>query len=692
MSAPFVIVERLRHAGIDEAAIIDDVFDGPAFIDIQHRLDSFREEVEDDPIAFEELRGKYGVNSMADVSIDIARLLYRDLNILGIPLRTYVATLLSDYLIRLEMVNRVKSHLRELGIRVTCYGKIDDVDRLPPDSVRLVLLDYSLSPDAEEPSAASEWCAEQLSKRKERRPFLVLISDRPDAEAHKRSFREKTNQLGGTFAFIRKQEAQESGVLYLHIAAWGLGHPAHVHIQAFVEAVIDSMDETVGRFRATLRGLTVQDYSFIQRIGLKDDGHPLGDYILEVLTGLLSHQFRGNREIQAPRRAVDGLYFDHHLASMTQPSTELAFMYRLAVTDPVSGDIGPHPHVVRDGISNVSQNAVATRAYHIWESEGRPPYRDREHWDKAEREAQVAEVLSSLPLLALGDIFTKGAYDFIWMVVNAACDLLFSPRSGGRDARPEQPIYLIQGVLADLRTSGDVGGKEVTELFQFEGKPYRILWDVRYVRSVPLREFMSEMTRTGYQRTARLALPYALKIQREWTAHLDRVGLPSPPPTFDEADVSVYALDRTDQWVRLAGPIRGGAVLVRRKVKERYEELCVLTTEGEAVVYSQIDNVIRHGEEYIAELRLQARPHWDVKAQKRAQICEQLRRLREDLSWRLNLLEVPRTISSTDPAWIVRNVVALYFEAGRQRNFDKHAVLVVDVTRPSGPNEAEAAQ
>src|SRR5437867_1399353 len=114
-------------------------------------------------------------------------------------------------------------------------------------------------------------------------------------------------------------------------------------------------------------------------------------------------------------------------------------MYRLARSDPVLGDIGPHPHQMAqegEGASpdgaEISHERIAATARRIWESEGRPPDREAEHWHKAEQRLKA----TTLPLLNLGDIFTNDASSPLLMVVNAACDLLFSPRSPDRQGRP----------------------------------------------------------------------------------------------------------------------------------------------------------------------------------------------------------------------------------------------------------------
>ena len=683
MNAPAEVVDRLRRAGITEAAIIDDVFDGPANVDIRTRSLAFLEDVEDDDDASAELRENYGIAPGDQLTIEVARKLWADREHLRPALRRHIDLLFADYRQRKKDLRQIEAHLKELGINVKCYGDAGrDPTRLPPESTRFILLDYSLTPDEGPRYEASEWCSKQLCAR-QNRPFLVLISDQPAAEVHKDRFRKTTEQLGGTFAFVRKQQAVRSDIFYLQIATWVLGHPAHKHLQAFVQAVINSMDETVEHFRNALRELTMQDYSFIQRITLEEEGQPLGEYMLEFLTGLLSHTFRANPQIQQTRQELDRLAFDHHVASDTQPSAELAKMYRAALTDPVFEDVGLHPHDSSQVVP--THEEIAACAYEIWEAEGRPPDRADECWFRAKD-----RLSSSLPLLSLGDIFIKDAQSSLWMVVNAACDLLFSPRSRSRQPRREQPIYLIRGAFVDLHDTADVGNNEVTELFAFEEKAYRILWDYHYVRSISLQDFTTQVTAKGYHRKARLALPYALKVQRAWTAHLDRIGLPSPPPMFDEADVSIYAQKSENEWVRIGDPVQGGAILVSRKVSGGYEELCVLTMNGENAVYEGLGSAINLVRDRLAELEGQVgslpeaeKRHLRAKIQRTKAIHQKMIETQQDASWRLRLLENPKAISSKGPAWAVERMLAMYFEAGAQRAFDKQAQLVVDITRPA---------
>jgi hypothetical protein len=327
---------------------------------------------------------------------------------------------------------------------------------------------------------------------------------------------------------------------------------------------------------------------------------------------------------------------------------------------------------------------IEERAYQLWEEEGRPFNRADEFWKRAKE-----QLSSPLPLLSLGDIFIKDSQHSLWMVLNPACDLAFSPRSKGRQPDRNQPIYLIGGALVDLRENPNAGNNEVTELFVFEERAYRILWDYRYVRSISLHEFIAQLTGKGYRRRARLALPYALRIQRAWTAHLDRIGLPSPPPMFEEADIVVYGQKSENEWLQMAEPVQGGAILVSRKISGSYEQLCVLTIPGEQAVYEGLGRAINLQSDRLDELEKEAaqvteseKKHLPAKIQRVKAIREKMLAAQQDVTWRLKTLENPKAISSKGPAWAIDRLVAIYFEAGAQRAFDKQAQLVIDVIGP----------
>lgn len=660
------IIKRLSDAGIRQVAVIDDVFDGPKEIDVLGELAGFFPAVEraDDEEALCILRERFKVEAASDVTVATAQSLWEDFANLHPILKDNAERLLGEFLRRKRDLDLVCTHLKTLGLEVFPFGDPQgDPMRLPPDSVPLVFLDYSLTPGEGKISDASEWCARQLCERGEKRPFLVLISDHPDAPSQECKFREDTQRLSGTFAFVAKDVAKNEGAFCLHLATWGVGHPARRRIQEFVDSVTLSMDETIGAFTDALRDLTVQDYSVIQRICLEEDGQPLGEYMLGLFTGLLSHEFQKNSQIQDSRKALDQLVFETVLVSSTAPRPQLARMYRMALTEPVVGDVGPHPHEkpVSEILYSSAENAVDVVA------------------DKTDSQTLP-------PLLSLGDMFIKSADDPLLMVINAACDLSFSPTSKGRKADLEQPIFLIPGEMAPLRNAHSIAGREVTELFEHEEAAYRILWDYRHVRAIPLRDFGKDIIDQDYHRVARLALPYALKIQRRWTSHLDRVGLPAPPPMFEEADVHVWTRNVKDSWQNIR-TVNRGALLFRRRTSDGYEDLALLTLNGEADVHGAFIEASEIAEQRVkqwGEELEKAPPDQQDGRRKRIKgfqtACDQFRDFSEDTSLRLRLMESPIRLDTHDHVWIESNFFAAYFSAGAKPSFIRDAQFVIDIS------------
>lgn len=662
------IIERLREDGIREVAVIDDVFDGPTETDLGPALNSFYPAFERaaDNEAINYLQETFGVYSTSDVSISTAQALWDKFRDLPPSVQPFAEELLGEFLRRRKDVETICEHLISLNLDVKTMGDPGrDPDKLP-QSAQLVFLDYSLTPGRGTTSEASEWCAMELSKRDEKRPFLVLFSDNQDAPAQETRFRRDNQKLGGTFAFVTKEAAKNVDTLCLYLATWGVGNPARRSIQKFVDAVTLSMDATIHVFNEALRELTVQDYSVIQRICLSEDGQPLGEYMLDLFTGLLSHNFQKTSQIQDARKALDELVFGKIIVSSTPPSTQLARIYRMALTQPVVGDVTPHPHTL------VNSESVGQRGHVV---------------EVAVAGEDVAQALP--PLLGLGDMFLKNAAETVLLVVNAACDLSFSPLSKNRQVDLDQPIYLVPGKMVSLRDNRSLAGKEVTEIFEHDDGVYKIIWDYQHAKTVRLQDFRSMITKDGYHRVARLALPYALKIQRSWTAHLDRVGLPTPPAMSEEVDVDVWARNAFNRWERIS-QIPRGALLVRHRRSTGYENFVLLTFTGEAHLHEAVVKSTTMAEQRIkkteddleaipAELRQQRAKKLTDKLKAFRTAHEQLCLLQQNTSLRLSLMESPRKVDPVDCTWIKSSYFAMYFNAGSEEVFIQDAQLVMNV-------------
>jgi hypothetical protein len=185
-----------------------------------------------------------------------------------------------------------------------------------------------------------------------------------------------------------------------------------------------------------------------------------------------------------------------------------------------------------------------------------------------------------VPRLVLGDVFAKASDECVYVVLNAGCDLQFSPINPDRHADPKLPIYLMPGRLEPLgRSTSDPVAKR-TELFEWGGATYRILWDAGHVFSVNLEEVQKWCEGKGYHRVARIGSVYALAMQQLWTSSLGRVGLMVTPPLTESADFQIYRRNGVARLEAYGARVKGQVILGTRRLNNADVDWFCLTTEG----------------------------------------------------------------------------------------------------------------
>ena len=146
-----------------------------------------------------------------------------------------------------------------------------------------------------------------------------------------------------------------------------------------------------------------------------------------------------------------------------------------------------------------------------------------------------------MPLYQLGDLLIADKHKPAFLILNAGCDLQFSP--GTRDCDPQRTILLVPGRFEPLHERAKVEHEDNvkrTELFELGEERFRIIWNHTHVRGMPCYQVRPEHEPNGYTRNWRLKLPYALEIQQHFASQLTRVGVPTPTPLFRERPVEVY--------------------------------------------------------------------------------------------------------------------------------------------------------
>ena len=124
--------------------------------------------------------------------------------------------------------------------------------------------------------------------------------------------------------------------------------------------------------------------------------------------------------------------------------------------------------------------------------------------------------------LRLGDLYVQGTQNAL-LVINADCDLVHSSQSPSRQFRPDMSILLLPGCLTPVDESPKQGFK-VTQLFGLDGQAYKIVWRHERLITKKYGEVVKWLTCEGFVKKARLTAAHALEIQHHFAASLTRVG------------------------------------------------------------------------------------------------------------------------------------------------------------------------
>lgn len=531
------LVERLRLAEITKVAIIDDAYDVPTKDTLYSgEIEDFWSTVERDQEMLEELQSiKSDISDFEDIDDDVIKNLWntrRKLKKLYEPCNNLL------FANRLQMwsdVDTIGQHLRDLGLEPITIGSVDDYSE---NDIKLIFLDYVLNPmtHGDKGELATGKAKEIYDKFEEdaKKPFIILMSDKPDATIQQETFRKKSGLLKGLFGFIPKADLSNQEKLYVYLETWAEDMPARHNIQRFVEALEKSVSDASKTFIDKMRDLSFEDYANIQWLSLQQDGQPLGDYMLWLYKSYLAYLVHNNEKVLWEQKELDKLSFGKFYPSQNPPSRQLAEIYRFALTEPGIGEIESHPRS-----------------------------------EPSEKE----------PLLQLGDIFIKKNTREVLMVISPACDLMFAPDTN-RIFPQELSIFLIPGNLQVIEKNPEPNLIR-TELFNFDNQSFRIVWDNKGVISKKYQEIWPWFETKEYSRVARLREQFALEIQRAFAANLTRIGSPVKPPFWRTADIEVYCQDEDRTFQMIEKPIQGGAFIFNHKVgtSNRYQDSFSLSLE-----------------------------------------------------------------------------------------------------------------
>lgn len=521
-----MIVDQLKTLfqkhGIGQVAIIDDAYlEHPTVADLR-AVDGLTTlwagiEASDETLEFLKARG---ISLVAPEDIDEVRL-KRLYELRG--QHPGVHAVLSQFdeiqTHKREQLDALKALLAELGLIPL---ELAPLTPLNPDILPdLIFLDYYLDPAGLESSLpVAQSIGENLQNTFVQRPkpYVVLMSNVSDIKPENRSlFRDTAKIMGGMFHFIPKADLQDRNTLVLKLALMVRSIEEGRKIQQFMERYDGAIHEIAAAFQKKIRGLSIEDYAYIQKMSLQGEGQPLGDYVLWLFGMYFSHLLeRSNPE---GRKVIDAMVFSHIPAALATPSPDFVGLYQNVVSESVD-DLGTHPRLPESELARLGDNA--------------PP---DPHF---------------------GDLFFRDD-GTVQMIATAECDLMYAPEpESGRPFVPDQPVVLIPGKLE--QHSAPVSDETpCTEFVEIEGKNHRISWKVKKFRTIPAGELRT-LKQSGFQRRRRLRMPFCHEVQQTLTRDIERIGVPVSPPMVRSAGLDVYFRAAEAGYRRVPGPKDGVTV------------------------------------------------------------------------------------------------------------------------------------
>lgn len=537
------ITRKLREKGIKALALVDDAYDpfNPKEVAdqqvetfwsaLQNRRDPAHEQVSREFAEFSE-SADVRVETPEDIDADVLRQLW-DSRATYPALRPHLDDLFSTKLGKRRQVDRISALLNDVctdeGERVvevrTLASDGDVIEKL--EGSKLVFLDYHMGADdnpgaREEAITRAKEITEQIYKRyaPDELPLVILMSSSESVKKEQDQFRRDTKWLNGLFYCVTKQDLEDAGKIGINLGTWLERLEEGKKIQQFVNTVETSLRSAVDGFVESMSNLSLEDYACVQSFSLKPDGQPLGEYMLWLFNSYLGRlAFESDVNVNEQQEVMDRIEFDRIPLNQLMPSPELIEMYDSAVFNKHVGDISRHPSLAESDGTTAPGAACA--------------------------------VGPLMPYLRLGLLFVNGDQREVMMVINADCDLAYTP-DGSR--QPIPVVSLIGGELHEIKNSTDVLKEPKTEFFKVNDRTFHIQWHLKKTVFFDFAKVLSGLESAGYKPYALMRAPYALEVQRAYSTHFARIGLPVAPPMTHEVQIEIFRRDNDGKPVTLLEP------------------------------------------------------------------------------------------------------------------------------------------
>ncbi len=578
-------------------AIIDDVYAGPTVDAVKNGLAWFCAEVGAD-------------ESLVQVLTDLTRVNFADANNVtdaGIVALYNGRDQLPDIAGKLEelflefdqrriQVATIEQNLKAHGFddaNIKTFQSKQDLFAGEP--FQLVFLDLLLA----EGEAESQAIAKEIYEKF--KAFILLMSNSPIVNPQQvERFRRETRLLAGFFGFRAKSDLCDEDNFRMQIETLpkdpAACHAVHNFVMALEKALGGPIDEppmnepAVGvdpppsilpQFMHTLRALGLHDYALLCELTLRNEGHPLGDYMMRLLGAHLLAQLLSHPGVKSAVSALDKLRFTEFLPFVDDRSPSFHRMYADATTEAVTGPWGPHPwSMAPEPVTEETAAAELAADQPSEMDQTAAPQLESTADTNAQDGSELLELLgmqddkNELPYMHLGDLLVKDATSLVFAVLSASCDLQFVPTyiHKNRERLRDDTVLLVPGRFRTVDTPQVKGTQTTAGLIEWNGTPYCIDWFDGKLVGLPHCTLRKLLQDRGYQHHLRLQTVRALELQQAVLSNLSRIGLEVRPPFPRDVNIVLYGRKEDNTFTSLGKPeaiIRAGVLFHGRKHDER---------------------------------------------------------------------------------------------------------------------------
>ena len=446
---------------------------------------------------------------------------------------------------------------QRVGTEPLVLGSTCEPDEIAAQQPQLVFMDWRLgrSDQAQAVQAAVQKATQILLSCESmgaEKPLIVLISSNFLSDDAASDFCRRSRIIKGMFYAVNKDILTDAVNFptYMHLFESSLT-PGR-KIQSLMDRLHGNFEALSTTFLDHISELTLADYTFVQSMSLRDDSQPLGDYLLWLFSTYVG-QLLLTEPLKDIRADLDATAWYGTVPSLEPPSERLNELYRNALYDTSVDRVLRHPLA---GHGDIPDSIVGPLGL-----------------------GDIFQLQESVDATTEGGVLDldpqsvpdrPGTPD-VMMLVSPQCDLECRAENFDRN------VVLIGGTLIPFEDRASRGNATITDLFVSQGSHSSIVWNLKRAETVVYRDFGSWLSLRGYQREARLRLPFALEVQRAFAADFTRIGTRIAPPIYQSLTVQLGRPDRKlNEYQRIERLDGGrGAFLMLTKSGQQ----CVLTIE-----------------------------------------------------------------------------------------------------------------